>query len=91
MDNLVSIVIPVYNAASTLRRCVESIIKNDYDNVEIILIDDCSKDESLLECQTLSKEYDHVLYYHNEVNKGVSYTRNKGLQHCNGKLCIVYR
>ena len=88
MDNLVSIIVPVYNAASTLRRCVESIVKNDYDNVEIILIDDCSKDESLLECQTLSKEYDYVLYYHNEVNKGVSYTRNKGLQYCNGKYVL---
>lgn len=88
MDNLVSIVIPVYNAASTLRRCVESIIKNDYDNVEIILIDDDSKDDSLLECQALSKEYDHVLYYHNEVNKGVSYTRNKGLKHSSGKYVL---
>lgn len=88
MSNLVSIVIPVYNAASTLRRCVESIIKNDYDNVEIILIDDCSKDESLLECQALSKEYNHVLYYHNEINKGVSYTRNKGLKHCKGKYVL---
>lgn len=88
MDNLVSIIIPVYNASSTLQRCVESIINNDYKNVEIILIDDCSKDSSLEVCKLLSDHYDNVIYYHNDVNKGVSYTRNVGLKNCKGKYIL---
>lgn len=88
MDNLVSIIIPVYNASSTLQRCVESIINNDYKNIEIILIDDCSKDSSLEVCKLLSDKYDNVLYYHNDINKGVSFTRNVGLKNCKGKYVL---
>lgn len=49
-DQLVSVIVPVYNAERYLSRCVESIIQQDYTNLEIILVNDGSKDESLLLC-----------------------------------------
>lgn len=69
----------VYNAESIIERCVDSIISNNYDNLEVILVEDCSKDNSLEKCKELSKKYDCVRYVHNGVNMGVSYTRNRGI------------
>lgn len=88
MDKLVSIIIPVYNASATLQRCVESIINNDYKNIEIILVNDCSKDNSLDFCKLLTKTYLNVRYETNDVNKGVSYTRNKGISLASGDYII---
>lgn len=75
-----SVIIPVYNAEKTLRKCVESLHYGDERNIEIILIDDCSKDNSWDLCVTLSKEFLNVRCYQNEKNSGVSYTRNHGLE-----------
>ncbi len=84
MNELVSIVIPVYQAEKTLERCVESIVTGTYQNVEVILVDDCSKDSSYEIGQTLEKKYSQVVCLHNEKNSGVSATRNKGLEYAHG-------
>lgn len=76
-----SIIIPVYNAEKTLRKCVESLIYGQERNIEIILIEDCSGDYSWLLCEELSEEYQNVFCYKNENNRGVSYSRNKGLEY----------
>ena len=76
----ISVIIPVYNAENTIRKCVESIIENRYEGVEIILVDDCSKDKSWHICQELSDLYANIICIHNEKNRGVSYTRNQGLK-----------
>lgn len=83
-----SIVVPVYNAENTIERCVESIIANNVDNIEIILVDDCSKDGSLLKCKSLAQKYDCIEVIHNETNKGVSYTRNMGIYAAKGKYTL---
>lgn len=80
MNPKVSIVIPVYNAEKTVQRTVESLIYGKEKNIEIILIEDCSKDNSWKYCKELSNKYPNVLCYQNEKNKGVSYTRNRGLE-----------
>lgn len=80
----ISVVLPVYNAESIVERCVESIIANEYKDLEIILVEDCSKDNSLEKCIELSEKYDCVRYVHNEVNRGVSYTRNRGIYEATG-------
>lgn len=74
-----SIIIPVYNAERTLRKCVESLCYGKEKNIEIILVDDCSKDDSWNICKILQDEYQNVKCYKNERNRGVSYTRNFGL------------
>ena len=75
-----SIIIPVYNAAHTIRRCVESIENNTFKDIELILIEDGSKDNSALICKQLSAEYDNITVLINNQNMGVSYTRNRGLE-----------
>lgn len=80
----ISVVVPVYNAESVIERCVDSIISNNYDNLEVILVEDCSKDNSLEKCKKLSKKYNCVRYVNNEVNMGVSYTRNRGIYEATG-------
>ena len=77
----VSIVIPVYKAADTITRCVESLEKNTYKNLQIILVEDCSGDQTINVCKKLANTYDNVLYVENDQNHGVSYTRNQGLDY----------
>ena len=80
MSNKISVVIPVYNAVKTLERCVESIIYGEFKDISVILVDDCSKDDSWECCQKLSNRYSNVYCYQNKKNSGVSYTRNHGLK-----------
>jgi len=75
-----SIIVPVYNAENTLRKSVEALCYGEERNIEIILIDDCSKDNSWELCVELSVEFDNVRCFRNEKNSGVSYTRNHGLK-----------
>lgn len=81
----VSIIVPVYNAEKTLRRCVESIVHGQMKNIEIILVDDCSKDGSWKICKELEEEFLNVLCVKNKQNKGVSFTRNEGILKSRGK------
>lgn len=85
MSAMISVIVPVYNAEKTLRRCVESLVYGIEKNIEIILIDDCSRDNSWKLCQKLQEEFHSVRCVQNEENKGVSYTRNHGIAEANGK------
>jgi len=80
-----SVVIPVYNAAQTIERCLKSILGNSGPELEIIAVDDCSRDESLSLCEKLAKQYPNIRLLHNEKNCGVSYTRNRGLEAVTGE------
>lgn len=80
MSSRISVIIPVYNAEKTIERCVESIIYGEMRDVSVILVDDCSKDGSWGCCQKLANRYSNVRCYQNEKNRGVSYTRNHGLE-----------
>ncbi|MBP0051145.1 glycosyltransferase family 2 protein [Anaerostipes hadrus] len=80
----VSIVIPVYKAEDTITRCVESLEKNTYKNLQIILVEDCSGDQTINVCKELANTYDNVLCIENDRNHGVSYTRNHGLDYADG-------
>lgn len=80
MSSQISVIIPVYNAEKTIERCVESIIYGELRDISVILVDDCSKDGSWKCCQELANRYSNVCCYQNEKNRGVSYTRNHGLE-----------
>ena len=84
----VSIVIPVYKAADTITRCVESLEKNTYENLQIILIEDCSGDQTINVCKKLASMYDNVQCIENDENHGVSYTRNHGLDYADGNYLM---
>lgn len=88
MKAKVSIIIPVYKAEKTLQRCVDSILDNHYEDIEIILIEDRSPDQSWKVCEQYSNQYDNIIAIRNEVNHGVSYTRNQGLAIAKGKYLL---
>lgn len=81
---LISVIIPVYNTGKYLDRCVGSILGQNIDDIELILVDDGSTDESPLICATLAKKHTCIKYIH-QYNKGVSSARNLGLEHATGE------
>ena len=86
---LVSIIVPVYNAEVYLEKCIESLIGQTYNNIEIILINDGSNDNSLEICNRYKNKDKRVIVI-NKNNSGVSDTRNYGISICKGKyLCFV--
>lgn len=84
---LISIIIPVYNVEEYLENCVESIIKQTYRNIEVILINDGSLDKSGEICNNLAKVDSRIRVVHQE-NKGVSYTRNFGINLAKGDYLL---
>lgn len=84
MKNKVSIIIPVYNAEKYLSGCLDSIINQTYKNLEIILVNDGSTDNSLDICNKY-KKIDNRIIVLNQKNSGVSKARNKGVLKATGK------
>lgn len=83
-----SCIVPVYNAEKTIRRCVESIVYGQEQDLEVILVEDCSTDGSWDLCCQLSLEFSNVRCFRNLKNSGVSYTRNHGLQEAQGEYIL---
>ena len=81
--NRISIVIPVYQVENYIKRCLDSILSQTYSNLEIILIDDGSRDMSGKICDEYVKKDSRVKVIHQD-NAGVSVARNKGLDICTG-------
>lgn len=81
---LVSIILPVYNAQNHLARCVGSICAQTYRNIEIIILNDGSKDQSLPVCEEFRQKDPRILLV-DKANSGVSDTRNLGLKLVSGK------
>lgn len=88
--NKISIVVAVYNAEKTLEKCVNSLLKQTYENLEIILVNDSSSDNSFNICKKYSIIYSNVVTINNLVNLGVSATRNIGIEKSTGDyICFV--
>ncbi|SHO45688.1 glycosyltransferase family 2 protein [Anaerocolumna xylanovorans] len=81
---LVSVIIPVYQTEKYLWRCVESVRKQSYKNLEILLIDDGSTDKSPAICDNLSLLDERIKVVH-QANGGISSARNTGLKNAKGK------
>lgn len=84
MNDLVSIVVPVYNMGDSVEVCVKSLLVQDYENIEIILVDDGSKDNSLSVCKKL-QEYDSRIKVFNTENRGSGPARNTGIENATGR------
>ena len=83
MDPIVSIIVPVYNAEETLRRCIESVLNQGFTDFELLLVDDGSTDSSAGICREYENGDRRVRVIHKE-NTGVSDTRNLGLSEARG-------
>ena len=81
---LISVIVPVYNASKTLDRCVQSILKQTYSNIELLLVNDGSDDCSGSICNSYAEKDKRVRVFHKE-NGGVSSARNLGLENANGE------
>lgn len=84
MEPIISIVVPVYNVEKYLKRCIESLLKQDISEKEIILIDDGSKDSSPQICDQYCAEYPFIRVLHKK-NEGLGYARNSGISLARGK------
>ena len=84
MDKLISIIVPVYNVEKYVAECIESIIKQTYQNLEILLIDDGSTDNSGKICDKYAEKDKRIKIIHKE-NGGVSSARNLGLDLAQGE------
>jgi len=87
VNNLVSIIIPVYNTGKYLEECMKSVLSQTYKEIEIILIDDGSTDQSPQICDQYQKEYERVKVIH-QPNQGLSAARNRGIEQANGKYLM---
>lgn len=86
-SDLISIIIPVYNSEEFISKCIECILSQNYNNWELLLINDGSTDNSGIICQEFSKRDKRIRYFEKE-NKGVSDTRNLGIKKAHGKWII---
>jgi glycosyltransferase involved in cell wall biosynthesis len=80
----ISVIVPVYNVEQYLIKCIDSILDQDYFNVELILVNDGSQDNSGKICDEYIEKDTRVRVYH-KLNQGVSSARNLGLENANGK------
>ena len=85
MNPLISIIIPVYNVEKYIEKCVDSLISQTYNNIEIILVNDGSTDDSGVICDNLSKKDSRIVVLH-QKNAGVSAARNNGLDIMKGEF-----
>lgn len=89
IGSLISVIVPVYNSAGNMKRCLDSLSSQKYRNLEILFIDDCSTDGSLSILEMFSKDPANsdfsIRIIHHEQNKGVAAARNTGLDNATGQ------
>lgn len=83
MPEVISIVVPVYNAERTLNECVDSILSQTYSHFELLLVDDGSTDKSGVICDAYAAKDSRVRVFH-KPNGGVSSARNLGIDNILG-------
>lgn len=85
VNEKISVIVPVYNTAPYLDRCIQSILEQTYANKELILVNDGSKDDSLKICESWAHKYDCIKVL-NQDNQGVTAARRNGLELASGTL-----
>ena len=84
----VSVIIPAYNVEASIGRCIESIIKQTYCDIEIIVIDDFSKDKTPEVIANYERRDNRIQAYYHQENKGPSYSRNEGMRKSHGEYLL---
>ena len=84
---MISVIVPIYNSSKNIRECIDSIVKQNYSDFEILLIDDGSKDNSLEICKEYEKKYKNIRVFIKK-NTGVSDTRNFGIDKAKGEYIV---
>lgn len=89
MEEKVSVIIALYNCENKITRCIESIENQTYKNIEIIVCDDCSTDNSFEVVKELTKKYDNIILLKNEKNLKAAATRNRCIEKASGEYIAV--
>ena len=87
MKYKISVIVPIYNAEKTIKRCICSLVHQSYDNLEIILVNDGSQDCSLSICQNFAEKDSRIIVIDKE-NGGVSSARNTGIDKASGDFLM---
>lgn len=85
LNSKVSIIVPIYNSGNTIKRCIDSLLEQSYANIEIILVNDGSTDESEEICNRYKSNKVHYFF---KSNNGVSSARNFGIEQANGRYIL---
>lgn len=88
MDDLISVIVPVFNSYEYLRNCIESILNQTYKKIELILVDDGSDDGSSEICDSYKNKDKRVVVIHKKKNEGASEARNTGIKHVKGSYIM---
>lgn len=83
---LVTVYMPTYNRVDLLQRAVESVLSQDYKNIELIVVDDNSTDDTHKYLSKIVEEDSHFRYFINEKNSGACISRNKAIFSTNGEF-----
>lgn len=84
---LISVIVPVYNKEKYIANAIESVLRQPFKNIEIILINDGATDGSSIICKKYANEYENIKYIE-QTNKGASCARNLGMAHAKGKYIM---
>lgn len=88
-DTLVSVIMPVFNNENTISYAVNSILNQTHQNIELIIVDDCSTDTTELICKNLIKNDNRIKYLKNQQNSGAYISRNNGLKIAKGEYITI--
>lgn len=93
MSNLVSVIMPVYQVQDFVERCLRSVMNQTYNELECIIVNDATKDDSIEKCERLIDDYEGTIRFriiHHERNRGLSAARNTGTKAATGDfVCYV--
>lgn len=87
----ITVIIPVYNVADYIERCISSVMRQSYQMIECIIIDDATKDDSILICERLIENYQGTIKFqilHHQINRGLSAARNTGTMAAKGDYLL---
>lgn len=82
---MISVIVTVYNKELYIKKCIESIEKNTYKDIEIIIVEDCSTDNSIKIIEELILNYNNIKLIKNKINSGAGYSRNIGIKAAKGE------
>ena len=88
MNYLFSVIIPIYNSDKYLIKCIDSVINQKKTNVEIVLVNDCSTDNSAKICDYYEKKYSFIKLINHKKNLGVGVSRNKAIKFSKGEYLV---
>lgn len=83
----ISVVMPLYNAEKYVQKTIHSILNQTYKDFELIIVDDCSTDNSVQVVESIQDN--RIKFFCNEKNMGIAYTRNRALENSNGKYIAI--